>query len=55
MRLSLAESGHLRLRPEEEEAVREAIRQGIEQQAEHLRKLLAGAQTKAPMVATAQA
>jgi len=40
MRLSLAESGQLRLRPEEEAAVREAIREGIEQQAARLRQLL---------------
>ena len=44
MRLSLAESGQLRLRPEEEAAVREAIRQGIEQQATRLRHLLSGQQ-----------
>jgi transcriptional regulator with XRE-family HTH domain len=46
MRLSLAESGQLRLSPEEELAVREAIREGIEKQAAQLQHLLARAQTK---------
>ncbi|PYT58127.1 MAG: hypothetical protein DMG35_18740 [Acidobacteria bacterium] len=54
MRLSLAESGQLRLRPEEEAAVREAIRKGLEQHAAQLRRLLASKQGK-PEVATAQA
>lgn len=40
MRLSLAESGQLRLRPEEDAAIRKAIREGIERQAAQLRKLL---------------
>jgi hypothetical protein len=54
MRLSLAESGQLRLRPEEEAAVREAIREGLEQHAAQLRRLLASKQAR-PEVATAQA
>jgi len=40
MRLSLAESGQLRLTAEEEAAVREAIREGIEKHAARLRRLL---------------
>lgn len=40
MRLSLAESGQLRLTGEEEAAVRKAIRQGIEEHAARLRHLL---------------
>jgi hypothetical protein len=52
MRLSLAECGQLRLRPEEEAAVRGAIREGIEQQAAHLLKLLTVRDTQA--VATAR-
>jgi transcriptional regulator with XRE-family HTH domain len=40
MRLSLAESGQLRLTPEEESAVREAIRQGIEERTAQLQHLL---------------
>jgi hypothetical protein len=54
MRLSLAESGQLRLRPEEEVAVRAAIREGVEQHAAQLRRLLASRQTKTPEIATAQ-
>jgi hypothetical protein len=46
MRLSLAESGQLRLSLKEQAAVREAIREGIEQQAARLRHLLVGKQTK---------
>ncbi len=46
MRLSLAESGQVRLTAEEEAAVREAIRQGIEEHAARLRHLLVGKQTK---------
>jgi transcriptional regulator with XRE-family HTH domain len=46
MRLSLAESGQLRLSPAEEAAVREAIRQGIEEQAVRLQHLLANKETK---------
>jgi transcriptional regulator with XRE-family HTH domain len=45
MRLSLAESGQLRLSPSEEAAVRGAIRQGIEEQAARLQHLLANEQT----------
>ena len=53
MRLSLAQKcGQLRLRPEEEAAVRGAIREGIEQQAAHLLKLLTVRDTQA--VATAR-
>ena len=55
MRLSLAESGQLRLRPEEEAAIRSAICDGIEEQVAHLRKLLMGAQATAPVVTTTQA
>jgi len=40
MRLSLAECGQLRLRASEETAVRDAIRQGIEEKAERLKHLL---------------
>jgi len=46
MRLSLAESGQLRLTKEEEAAVREAIHQGIEEHAARLRHLLVGKQAK---------
>jgi len=54
MRLSLAECGQLRLRPEEEAAVREAIREGLEQQAAQLRRLLASSQTKSQELEEAQ-
>jgi transcriptional regulator with XRE-family HTH domain len=47
MRLSLAESGQLRLRPDEEDALRRAILEGIEQQATQLRQLLSGKLAKA--------
>lgn len=40
MRLSLAECGQLRLRPEEEAAVRKAIREGVEEEAARLQRLL---------------
>jgi hypothetical protein len=50
MRLSLAESGQLRLTAEEEAAVREAIRRGIKEQAAQLRHLLGGKQTKTAVV-----
>lgn len=46
MRLSLAECGRLRLRPEEEEAVRQAIREGIEEQTARLQHLLTCKQSK---------
>lgn len=46
MRLSLAESGQLRLTAEEEAAVRSAIRQGIGEQAARLQQLLVSKQTK---------
>jgi len=46
MRLSLAESGQLRLTAEEETAVREAIHRGIKEQAARLQHLLASKQTK---------
>lgn len=50
MRLSLAECGQLRLRPEEEAAVRRAIREGIEERAARLQHLLSGKQVKADLV-----
>jgi transcriptional regulator with XRE-family HTH domain len=46
MRLSLAECGQLRLSREEEAAVREAICNGIRQQAAQLHQLLSGKQAK---------
>ena len=46
MRLSLAESGQLRLRPEEESAVRKAIREELEKHAAQLHRLLASKQAK---------
>lgn len=46
MRLSLAESGQLRLSPREEAAVRDAIRQGIEKSTARLQHLLSSKQTK---------
>ena len=46
MRLSLAESGQLRLTRGEETAVRDAIRQGIQEQTARLQHLLSGKETK---------
>jgi transcriptional regulator with XRE-family HTH domain len=54
MRLSLAECGQLRLSADEEAAVREAIREGLEQHAAQLQRLLVSKQAKHE-VATAQA
>jgi transcriptional regulator with XRE-family HTH domain len=47
-RLSLAESGQLRLSSEEEAVVRGAIHDGIEEKAVRLRNLLSSGQNKTP-------